>query len=324
MRIVLALVLATGCATAPDDKGPEEEVTDGKSDSFVSPTEHGELLFATPSRAAFSATERFHAWNFTLTAKSSVALETGLETANLDTVMYLYKKRSDGSWGAFLHRNDDANDDTMASRLEVELAKGDYRLIVKAFKQSQRGNFTVEGTCAGSGCPVTTCEDPEELPAETGYGTGCDAAFAALFGDGTIRATRSASITVDDRCSLAAVDRRAVDYYLSYWNDLTGGLDDPEVELSVDASVTDSGGILVDVGDGGDESAITFLFDSNQELVALYQHNQSPDANLYCRSSGVERPLPAGEACTDALIGELPHTDTDPGFIVEQICTADF
>jgi hypothetical protein len=323
MQRALAFVLLAGCATSPEDKGVEEAIPDGKNDSFGNPTEHGDLRFGTPSRAAFTEVERFHSWTFTLTAKASVALATELETPNLDSVMYLYKKRSNGSWGAFLHRNDDAGDDTMASRLDVELAKGEYRLIVKAFKQTQRGTFSVEGTCSGAGCPVTTCEAAEDLPAETGYGTGCDAAFAKLFGDGTIASTRSASITVDERCGLAAVDRRAVDYYLSYWNDL-GGLDDPDAELSVDTSVTGAGGILVDVGDGGDESAITFLFDSSEALVALYQHNQSPDANLYCRSSGAERALPAGAACMEALIGDLPHTDTDPAFIVEQICTADF
>lgn len=282
------------------DKGAEEELGDGKADSFASPSEHGELSFGARSESELTASARFHSWTFSLTGSAKVKLETELGAPNLDTVVYLYKQGANGSWGSAIAKNDDANDDTAASLLSKSLGKGRYRVIVKAFKTSQRGAFSLAGACDGAGCPVTTCEPDNDLPAATGYGTGCDAAFDRVFDNPTVATTSSAQATVDERCTLGALERKALDFYVDYWNDLTGT--EPDTSYEIDAStLMGNGGTIVDVTDGGDESAMSFVFGTDGTLVAYYQHNQSPDVAFFCRTSGAEKQLGDAEACALSL-----------------------
>jgi len=110
-----------------------------------------------------------------------------------------------------------------------------------------------------------------------------------------------------------ARERRAADYYVSYWDEVSPL--DEEATLSVQtrelAGAATGGGTLVDVTDGGDESGITFVFDAGDKLVALFQHNQSPDAQFFCRaSSAARRELAGVEDCVGALVNAVPH-DTD-------------
>jgi hypothetical protein len=294
-------VLTIGCMDGGSDKGLEEELGDGKADSFASPSEHGDLGFGARSAAEFTASARFHSWTFTLTASATVDLATELDAANLDTVMYLYKQSASGSWGAAIAKNDDANDDTAASALTRKLGKGNYRVIVKAFKTSQRGAFSLGGACTGAGCPVTTCEPEQALPAATGYGAGCDAAFTAVFDNATVAKTTSAEATIDERCTLRALERKALDFYVGYWAELSPV--DTDASFAIDtATLAGGGGTIVDVTDGGDESALSFVFSPAGKLVAYYQHNQSPDVAFFCRTSGAEKALADAEACALSLV----------------------
>ena len=223
LSFALATAVATlsGCVAGSDAKGEEDDIPlDGKDDSFVNPTAHGPLVFGIPSHAEFSDTEGFHSWTFTLTGDAQVDLRTALHTPNLDTVMYLYQRTSpSASWGAYVARNDDAHADTAASQLASALAAGEYRVLIKAYKRTQRGAFSLASACTGAGCPpVEVCEAPVDLPADTGYGGTCGDRVAAVFHTGLVASTSSLALAADERCTAPALQRTAIDYYLSYWD----------------------------------------------------------------------------------------------------------
>lgn len=126
----------------------------------------------------------------------------------------------------------------------------------------------------------------------------------------TIDASDTTSFTPDERCTAPALQRKAIDYYLSYWDELEPLEDDVEleVETQVLGGTGSAGGTVITVGDGGDESAISFVFDSSDELVALYQHNQSPDVRFYCKEAAAPAvDLPDVEDCVSALVGAIVH-----------------
>jgi len=315
----LASLAATACV-GDADKGDEDDIpTDGKEDSFVHPSDHGTLAFGIANKASFTDSEGFHMWTFELTGNAKVDLGTELDTQNLDTVMYLYKRTSStSSWGAAIARNDDANDHTAASQLVKSLGKGQYRVLVKAYKRIQRGDFSVTGACTGSGCPApgATCGPAVALPVDTDYGGSCGAKLGAIYEYGSVDATQSITVTTDDRCTAPALQRLAVDYYKAYWDDIDPDEFASDTELEVETQVLGgtgtNGGTLVSVTDGGDESSITFVFDHDDKLVALYQSNQSPDVHFYCRESTAAKiDLPNVEDCVGALVNELPHNGDD-------------
>lgn len=311
--IAPTLLISTGCLGADDQKGDEDdELVDGKADSFGNPTEHGVLTFGSPSRASFTDTSGFHSWTFTLTDNASVVLKTVLETANLDTVVYLYKRTSPtGSWGAYIAKNDDESSHTAASRVAQALDAGEYRVIVKTYKRTQRGTFSLAGTCSGAGCPVTgqtACPAPAKLPADTGYGGTCAETFASVFATGDVATSSSTSVTIADRCDADALTRLAADYYKDYWSFDDELTDDTDLDTTIRQLGGANGGYVVDVTDGGDESAISFIFDHDQRLVALYQHNQSPDARFYCKeASAAEVTLPRPEDCVGGFVSYVVH-----------------
>lgn len=316
-----ALLISSACV-GESDKGEEDDpLTDSKADSFRTPTEHGTLTFGEPAWAEFTAAQGFHSWTFELSGDASVDLTTGaltehsVVTPNLDTVMYLYRRTSPtATWGSYIAKNDDEEDGSLRSRIIEDLGAGEYRVIVKTFKRSMRGEFHLGGTCTGAGCPPVepepTCEAPATLPAETGFGGSCAEDFASVFATGLIDVNNADSFTLTNRCDAEGLMRTAVDYYADYGADLTGELD-PETELEVSIQAiggagTD-GGYILGVTDGGDESAISFIFDSSENLVALYQHNQSPDVQFYCReASAPEVTLPNVEDCVSGFVS-LPH-----------------
>ena len=146
-----------GCVDpAATDKGEEAEApADGKLDSFARPTDHGGLKFGMGAEAMLTATEKHHTWNFALTGDASVHLYTGPSITGrgpeIDTVIYLYKLKANGSWGAYTARNDDAHG-SLYSSLQKNLGAGSYRLLVKGYAASTRGRFSAHVDCEGAGC----------------------------------------------------------------------------------------------------------------------------------------------------------------------------
>lgn len=279
----LAVALALGVAAcAVEDVGSDSSYS---TDSFSSPTEHGDLQFGTPNPAEFTEDNRFHSWTFTLSAEAQLELKTEISPTNLDTVMYLYRLGEDGSWGSNIDSNDDY-DGLLASRISGTFGAGQYRIKVKATKVAMRGAFSVLGQCSGAGCPVSdggVCngEGPANLPASTGYTTACDAVFNAIL---------TTPISVAPPECAGALEQRAVQYYKDYWDEiygyeeLTGG--DPDAEPYVDLQFHPGAGTVVDVGLGGDEDSMDFVFDADGKLLYYYQHNQSPDWAWFCAAEG--------------------------------------
>jgi hypothetical protein len=157
LPLLLVLPMTLGACLVDDDKGDEENApsADGKDDSLLRPTYHGAIGFDVPQVAALTAAEGHHAWTFELSGAAEVDVFTGLASsrhrAEVDTVLYLYRQRADGSWGAYIARNDDAGSSRFSS-LDRRLDAGRYRATVKGYKTSTRGTFALTVQCAGAGC----------------------------------------------------------------------------------------------------------------------------------------------------------------------------
>lgn len=301
MTVASALTLGLA-ACASNDVGSG---SDYATDSFSQPTEHGELRFGTPNPAEFTDDNRFHSWTFSLSADAEIDLSTTVTPTNLDTVMYLYQRSEDG-WGSYIDKNDDY-DGLLTSRITRALGAGEYRIKVKATKVAMRGPFAVLGQCTGEGCPTSgggTCngDGPANLPTATGYTPACDAAFAAIL--------TSPTGATPPECA-QALEERAVQYYKDYWDEiygydeLTGG---EEVEPYVDIQFHPGAGTVVDVGLGGDEDSMDFVFDAHGKLLFYYQHNQSPDWAWFCAAEGEPTAEEPDEDCVTAAVS---HSDYD-------------
>lgn len=294
--ILLASTLFIACGSdeaPPSDKGAEENpLTDGKSDSFFRPTEHGEASFTRANHAEINEDQTFHAWNFELSSEATIELKTEISTRNLDTVMYLYhRKNEDQSWGRYVAKNDDHRGN-LWSQIDGEFDTGLYRVIVKPFKSSMSGAIALRAACEGEGCPVVEageCAPDEyaELPSETGFGAGCTERILEVV-TSELQFENQLDVTVGEKCSLNALAARAVDYYVSYWNDvvgfedLFGGNGDP-IRLNVEEYSHDRGTVIW-IDAYADEDGMRFVFDNDGELLGLYQSNQSPDHRFYCAS----------------------------------------
>ncbi len=210
VRYALATALAlSACASQPDHEASlpsdkeaalEEELpADGKLDSFQRPTEHGALAPGASAPARLTASERHHTWDFALGGAAQVAITTGPAAASgreVDTVLYLYKQKSDGGWGSYVARNDDSAG-TRWSALARSLGAGRYRVLVKGYAATTRGAFAVTLGCSGAGCgaaPTTPC-----LLGDT---------YGELLANPGFSPLRSARLTAPD--SLSPIEREQV------------------------------------------------------------------------------------------------------------------
>ena len=153
--LVVLLPIAPACLSEPD-KGDEEELPDelGKDDSFQRPTDHGSISFGDKAASALTDTERHHTWTFELSGDAQLDLRTTYAVRGqrkTDTVLYLYKEGPTG-WGPYIARNDDADRDTVYSRITRSLGAGRYRALVKGYLASTRGKFALTIACEGAGC----------------------------------------------------------------------------------------------------------------------------------------------------------------------------
>jgi hypothetical protein len=270
---------------------------DGSADSWKNPTYHGDLVFGVPGGAAFTDTEFFHAWTFSLSDEATVGVWVVPLADNMDTVMYLYRRDPGATaWGRYVARNDDF-EGKMWSRLDESLGAGEYRVMVKGYKQSLRGRFKLDASCDGPGCGGDTpdCTDEKDLmPSTTGVAPSCVQKMQAVLLADSV-ASNYMFASPEDRCSLPQTVRLAWDYYYSYWDDIYGiddFFDDPE-EIGFDVDYVHFGdaGWLVGMDMGGDEDYMRFLFDGAGKLLVYYQSNQSPDVGWFCKDSGeVEDP----------------------------------
>ena len=309
--MIAALALA-GCAGQTIDdqtKGAESPLPeDQKDDSFRKPTEHGPLSFGSAAEGELTEEEHYHAWFFELSVPASVVLRTNPVTANLDTVMYLYRRSpGDTLWGAYRVRNDD-HDGQLWSRIERDLDAGEYRVLVKAFKTSIRGHFELHGECSGAGCPSSAVE--ATLPSETGLTQPCARDVEARLGS-PLLTTDGGTLRYDtERQLLDGTTRRAVELYRSYWEEIgvweDFGADGP-VELGTETIVLEDATLVsVDLL-FGDETTVWFVFGEADTLLLLYHSEQSPTVQWFCDTSDAEPVAQPDERCVGAWLRHLPH-----------------
>jgi len=308
--VLLAVATALGCA-GDGAKGAEDDVFDdyeAKADSFSQPTQHGTLAFGVAQDAELAAGALYHAWDFELSDDAVVTIGVELVTPNLDTVMYLYRRNPDtGAYGRYIRRNDDADGSTVASRISGELSAGSYRVLVKGYKTSFLGDFRLHAECEGSGCTgqgECSTADFRDLP-EPGA-AACGAVLSAAL-DATISTTGSATVTLEESCGLPDAARYGVELYYKYWSDLAGWSDmfefDGPASIEVEWTGLSHGGAVVRCDAGGDEAAMDFWLDAGSQLVAYYQHNQSPDFALFCDGGQAE----VDEECGHLYLDAMPH-----------------
>lgn len=201
--VFTALVALAGCVEEAE-KGLEEEVpTDGKLDSFARPTDHGAIAFgAAPApEASLTATERHHTWTFQLTGPASVHAFTGPSlTARMtvDTVLYLYKQKANGTWGAYIARNDDF-DGGLFSSMTRNLDAGTYRVLVKGYASSTRGPFSIHVECTGTGCAAAP-------PPACVFGS----TFGELLESGAVAVSADRHLHVEDYATATDLEKQRV------------------------------------------------------------------------------------------------------------------
>jgi hypothetical protein len=168
-KLLLAGAVAGASAcVAPADASLNKEdefdaPVDGKLDG-ASIINHGDLAWDIDDehsyygdfRHALSPEQPAHALTFALSGSATLSFETGPQTqdgADLDTVMYLYKQGTTGTWGRYIERNDDIAEHNYWSRLEdLELEEGNYRIVVKGYSRAEAGDFRLHASCQGAGC----------------------------------------------------------------------------------------------------------------------------------------------------------------------------
>lgn len=161
--LTLGAASLAGCAASPNaaEKGMTEEDAplDGAYDSFRAPTLLGDLTFGRAERSEITSTQRYLAWNFSVSASSAVTVRTDVAMSGgreVDTVLYLYREGPRG-WGSAIATNDDRMG-SLFSGLSRTLEAGNYRVIVKGYAASTRGAFSITADCTGDGCGPTRVE----------------------------------------------------------------------------------------------------------------------------------------------------------------------
>lgn len=157
LLVLFALFFVAACVEDdPTGKSEESAVPEPspKADTWFAPTLHGELPFGGQDEATFADKLLFHAWDFTLTDTATAEIETIPAEEHIDTVMYLYRRApGETKWGSYIARNDD-HKGSVGSLIGGSFEAGEYRVMVKGYKDSLRGSFSITGKCEGAGCPA--------------------------------------------------------------------------------------------------------------------------------------------------------------------------
>jgi len=153
----LLMTLALGCVPSAGQlaKGADEgePILEGAFDSARSPTQLGTLTFGQAERSEITATQRYLAWDFTLSGESALTLRTDVAMSGgpeVDTVLSLYRQGARG-YGSAVASNDDGLG-TVFSSLSRTLSAGSYRVIVRGYASTTRGAFSITADCTGAGC----------------------------------------------------------------------------------------------------------------------------------------------------------------------------
>jgi hypothetical protein len=166
--LVLAVAIVPGCAVGvPDEDDPVESLDDLKLDGAYSVTDMGPITGNGESRAELGPND-YHLWTLWLPdPQPTVQLWTrgiGAEIET-DTIMYLFERQPDATWGSYVDKNDDGEwsapsgempdlDLAPYSYLKVSLRPGEYAVLVKGKKTTTTGAYNVTYDCNhGQSCP---------------------------------------------------------------------------------------------------------------------------------------------------------------------------
>ena len=301
-------VLLLACAPlSPDEmasleKGEEDTfMVDGRADSFASPTDHGRITFGAAVDAELGDGARFHAFTFALRGEAEINIDVTSADPNLDTVAYLYYRfPGESDWGRYISRNDDADSTRVTSQIARLLSPGEYRVIVKAFKYVQRGPFSLTVSCDGE-CATTASE--MAIPTPTGFGDRCAYLLEGVFKSELLNVRRSqvplAEIASQDRFMRVA----AAHYARKFATDLEWYA---VSELPATTRVLEDGVIITLDQPDSDETAMTYVFDKTDGLIASHWDIPEPDIDYYCAGLGGTWGAP-NEECVAALLSTSPH-----------------
>lgn len=151
--LLMAIPLVASCVSDDGlEQGPEDDpLSDGKEDSYYSPTDHGAMPFNEAQLATITDAQRYHRWTFELTDEADLVLDTRIGTAfgsQLDTVLYLYEEGVAG----YIEKNDEAGPGWKYSEITRHLGAGTYHVIVKGKYATARGPISIAAGCEGRGC----------------------------------------------------------------------------------------------------------------------------------------------------------------------------
>ncbi len=322
LSILFLITLSVACGGDElIEKGDEEQALtdDGKSDSFFKPTEHGALTFGVPSRTSVGTDRVFHSWNFTLSDDAEVVLNTDV-SKNLDTVMYLYRRDNpEDSWGRFIKKNDD-HEGNIWSQITLKGEAAEYRVIVKPFKKALRGDFSITAKCEGAGC-ATTNPQPNQCVTGTfpsapgeGFTDVCASKIMKLVRTPLVSSSNG-FIDFEKHCELSGAQQLAVLHYSDYFEQFGFGSLEEVFDFGDGISYEFThniyqGGHEIDINAGGDEDSASLFYDNDLNLLALYQHNQSPDVQFSCGEVGdtTKDREPFAE-CMSPILFETPKSN---------------
>jgi hypothetical protein len=309
-----AAISALAACTGGADVGSDSAAA---TDSFVSPTEHGELMFGAPNRATFDGSHRFHSWTFALSGDATFSIRTEPYSQNLDTVMYLYGRApGDDSWGSNVDKNDD-HEGQIWSQIDGIYGAGEYRIIVKAIKTTFTGDFGVLASCDGEGCPAASggsCSPdlPAELPSTTEFTEGCTSKFTDILLT-PVAGQYATEIDYSKRCDAGGLIARSIDYYRGYWErhidweEMTNG---EEPTMMVEVTEHGEAGKVVAIDMDADEDLIEFVYDGFGELVMYFHHASYSEEGWFCGKAGeaaADAPADYSEDCAGYAISSLEH-----------------
>jgi len=329
----LTLGAIAGCSGS-SSKGAEEGALGGKTDSFFDPSERGTLSFEIANLGAFTDDERFLSWTFELLDDAELSLAIESSDSNLDTVMYLYRRAPGAdSWGPYEAKNDDF-DGRPQSRIDYVGDAGEYRVVVKPFKLSMRGSFTLHGGCVGNGCPEpdTTCEQdaPRTLPAMAGFANqSCAIAVIEALTSPVVQQSQRV-VNEKDRCALTKLEALGVEHYIDYWTNVIGfpetleGDPDEGIDFAVEHLTLANGTQLVSVDVMADEDNVTFVYDRDETLVMYFHNEQSSFAEFNCADPGTGQAFAESydDFCVSDVIWGLPRTGPEPATVLETMALA--
>lgn len=258
---VAAGTLTAGCMEA--DKGPESALpsqlaSDGKGDTLRSPTERGPIGTRDVQLAELGAEEQFQSWTFTLTGNASMTLttSTGMRNQAVDTVLYLYRQKADGTYGAYLARNDDSSTDEVFSQLSRDLTAGTYRVVVKGYSLEDTGRFALTTTCEGDGCAAAPCVFSSLAPV-----TGPYVASSSELGQG------GDALSARDKARLLMATRQTALSQVIDGGDALAAIGGPVTQHNLYDSVGARGLTVLEFTAGGQATSVAFDFRQSEPIA---------------------------------------------------------